>query len=121
MHIGRHLSDDIHNNPKKIDSSPQKHHYHYMSVIDSDIRTRLLARKSAIEASLDIAYATLDKLLAKTAKEYRFDSGEGSQRVENMDIGKFQKDIYHLEIQYKRICQRLGGKLNVYANVRRKQ
>jgi len=91
-----------------------------MTVLSSDTRTALIAKKADLESSLEAAYETLDKLIAGTADKYRFDSGEGSQSVTKRSMDDQLKVIDWLESRIDAIDRRLRGLGVVRMNVRRK-
>lgn len=72
----------------------------------SDLQAKL-AKK---EASLAIAEATYDKLLADPKESYRFDSGEGSQSSKNRKLSDVKKQIDDLEAEIEQIKRRLNHK-----------
>lgn len=90
----------------------------FMARLPSATRTRILARITTYELLLEQAQ---DNLAASTEiKEYRFDSGEGSQRTAFHDPGKLLKNIRSIE----RILNSLYARLNCTGianmNLRRK-
>ena len=92
-----------------------------MGCLSSTRRTRILARIAALEAQLDAADETLERLLSKELSEYRFDSGEGTQQTKRLDVEKLNKIVDNLE---RRLCW-YQSKLDcigiVNLNLRRKQ
>ena len=82
--------------------------------------TRLLARLRQKEASLELAYEMYDKLVAEDILEYRFESGEGAQRVERRKLLNIMQNIQVLEAEIDHLYGRLCGTGIVKMNMRRK-
>lgn len=84
------------------------------------------SRKSALEARLAKKQAQLDKLYeayddaSDNIKEYRFDSGAGSQRTEYRDLKDISVEIERLEKQIDALTRKLLGIGVVNINLRRK-
>ncbi len=85
------------------------------------------SRKSALEARLAKKEAQLEKLYvayddaSDNVKEYRFDSGEGSQRTEYRDLKDISAEITRLEKEIDFLTRKLSGLGIVNMNLRRKQ
>ncbi|MEE9117963.1 MAG: hypothetical protein V3U02_05135 [Calditrichia bacterium] len=78
---------------------------------------RITARITALEAqqtALDEMIAGLDK-----NEEYRFDSGEGSQRGRDRKIEALRKDSYNLDRLIEYLYRKLQGTGIIYINLRR--
>ena len=90
-----------------------------MSNLTAAQRTDILARIAEIEAQLTVANATYLKLLGKDTSEYRFDSGEGSQRARRVELTDMKDQIDSLMAERDRLQRRLetGGLVTV--NLRR--
>lgn len=90
-----------------------------MSNLTAAQRAEVLARIAEIEAQLTVANATYLKLLGKSTSEYRFDSGEGSQRAQRVALKDMKDQIDSLMAEKNRLQRRLetGGLVNV--NLRR--
>ncbi len=84
-------------------------------------------RKTALEARLAKKQAQLDKLYeayddaSDNVKEYRFDSGEGSQRTEYRDLKDISTEIVRLEKEIDALIRKISGIGVVNMNLRRKQ
>lgn len=89
-----------------------------MAFLSTEIKTKLEARKARIEAQLDVAYDAL--LQNGDTKEYRIDTGGGSQRVEYTDAKGMLKIIDILERTLSSVCNRLDGTGVVNINLRRR-
>lgn len=83
--------------------------------------SELQARRAKRVASLAIAEATYDDLLAKQAKEYTFNGGEGSQSVKRQDLDIIKKQIDQLQSEIDDIDRRLQGAGVVGLSVQRWQ
>jgi hypothetical protein len=92
-----------------------------MVCLSTHRRTRLLARITALENSLDAAYTTLAEVMASQEESYRFDSKEAMQQLKNVDLDKLQKTIDNLEVTLEHLYQKLRGVGVVRMNLRRKQ
>lgn len=84
-------------------------------------RTRLLAKKATLETQLTNADNALTELLKTENKEYRFDDGEGSQRVERRDVDSARKTVQNLEAELDYVCRQLAGLGLVSIKARRKK
>ena len=71
--------------------------------------TWLQARRAKLVASLAIAEATYNKLLAKTVDEGSFNDGVGSQSFKRPDLDMLKKQIDTLNAQIEAIDGRLNG------------
>lgn len=84
------------------------------------------SRKADIEAKITKKQAQLVKLetaydsASTEIKEYRFDSGEGSQRLQYRDLDKIGKEMERLEKQIAALTRKLLGLGVVNINLRRK-
>ena len=90
-----------------------------MSCLNSSTRTVLLARLAKREASLVIAEASYDELLASNVEMYRFDSTEGEQTTKRRKIQEMRDQIQSLESEIDNIRRRLNGTGIVNMNMRR--
>lgn len=85
------------------------------------------SRKAAIEAKITKKEAQLLKLetaydeASTQIAEYRFDSGEGSQRTEYRGLGEISKEMERLEKEIDALQRKLLGIGVVNMNLRRKQ
>ncbi|MCK5504572.1 MAG: hypothetical protein KAJ10_05390 [Thermodesulfovibrionia bacterium] len=89
-----------------------------MSYITPTKKARVEARISAKEAQLaklDTAY----EAASTEIEEYRFDSGDGSQRSKYRSLEKIGKEIERLEREIERLYQTLNGTGIVNLNLRR--
>ncbi len=91
-----------------------------MPILSTTKRTRIRVSIAKKEASLAIAQDTLDEILANQAQEYRFDSNEGSQRMEYKKISDLERLIEKLEAQIDWLYRKLEGGNVVELNMRRK-
>lgn len=84
-------------------------------------------RKAALETRLAKKKSQLEKLYeayddaSDNVKEYRFDSGEGSQRAEYRDLKDISAEITRLEKEIDALIRKLSGVGIVNMNLRRKQ
>lgn len=92
-----------------------------MSCLTTSRRAEILARISKLEAQLVIANDTLDSGLSTDIREYRFDSGEGSQRVEYKTFDEMTKIVDWLESRIDYLRRKLNGTGLLSMNLRRKQ
>ena len=72
-------------------------------------RTRVLALIETKETELAAARTTYLSLLGKEVKEYRLNTGEGSQWATRIDINTLGKQISALEREIDRLYGRLNG------------
>jgi len=91
-----------------------------MSCINSTTRTRLLARLTKREASLVLAEASYDELLANNVESYRFDSTEGEQQTKRRKLQDIKDQVDSLQAEIDNIRRRLDGKGIVNMNLRRR-
>ena len=80
----------------------------------------MLARLAKREASLVIAEASYDELLASNVEMYRFDSTEGEQTTKRRKIQEMRDQIQILESEIDNIRRRLNGTGIVNMNMRRR-
>lgn len=80
---------------------------------------RIEARIAAKEAALALADTAYDAALVEI-KEYRLDTGEGSQRAENRDLKEFSKAINILEREIEHLYRKLQGRGITTVNLRRR-
>lgn len=80
----------------------------------------MLARLAKREASLVIAEASYDELLASNVEMYRFDSTEGEQTTKRRKIQEMRDQIQSLESEIDNIRRRLNGTGIVNMNMRRR-
>lgn len=93
-----------------------------MSCLSSTRRAELIAQLNKKLAQLENLNAAYDDMIESgSIKSYRFDSGEGSQRVEYRSLDDVQKSISHLEAQIERLRTKLRGGGLSNLNLRRKQ
>lgn len=90
-----------------------------MACINPRTRARLIANLAKKESQLAKAEIAYEALLTEI-KEYRFDSGEGSQRTEYRSTAELETAIDRLEKQIEDIHRRLSGTGVVNINLRRK-
>jgi hypothetical protein len=83
-------------------------------------RARIVARIARNEALLAEAETALSGTLTPY-REYRFDSGEGSQKTEYKDPRQLKDIIDSLEAQIEADYRRLNGTGIVNMNLRRKR
>jgi uncharacterized protein YceH (UPF0502 family) len=91
-----------------------------MTCINSSTRTRLLARLAKREASLIIAEAAYDELLANNVEMYRLDTTEGEQTTKRRKVADLKSQIDALESEIDNIRRRLSGTGIVNMNLRRR-
>ena len=91
-----------------------------MTCINSTTRTRLLARLTKREASLVLAEASYDELLANNVESYRFDSSEGEQQTKRRKLQDIKEQVDSLQAEIDNIRRRLDGKGIVNMNLRRR-
>ena len=86
-----------------------------MSNLTAAQRADILARIAEIEAQLAVANTTYLALLGKSTSEYRFDSGEGSQRAQRVALKDMKDQIDSLLAERDRLQRRLetGGLVSV--------
>lgn len=84
-------------------------------------KARLLAKKTKLESQISTLETTLDGLLATEVEEYRFDDGEGSQRVKRRKFEEVQKQLDNLEARLEAVCRELAGLGLVNIRLRRKR
>jgi len=90
-----------------------------MACITPSTRIRIEARIAAKEtalAALDIAFIAASTEI----EEYRFDSGEGSQRAKYRNLNEIKTNIDGLESEIEALYRRLAGKGVVNITLRRK-
>jgi hypothetical protein len=90
-----------------------------MAFLTSSRKSRIQSRIATKESALTKAYEAYDAALVEV-KEYRFDSGEGSQRAENRDLKEFTKAISILEREIEHLYGQLNGTGIVKMNLRRR-
>ena len=90
-----------------------------MAFISSALQTRLEARLAAKETRLAALYAADGPL--DGIKEYRIDTGEGSQRTEYFTPKELEQAIDILERQIDALYRKLSGKGLVNMNLRRRR
>lgn len=72
------------------------------------------------EAQILKAWATFEALLEHSEKSYKFDSKEGYQALENVDLVDLQKVIDTLESELTALYRKLACKGLLVLNLRRK-
>ena len=92
-----------------------------MSRLNPVYRAKIIERIETKEAQLDTLNETYQEAL-ETGKleEFRFDSGEGSQRVMYRSIKELTDVIANLEAQINLLYRELNGGSMVVMNLRRK-
>lgn len=90
-----------------------------MAQLISSRHQRILARITALEAQLDALDAALLTASASDTLEYRFDSGEGSQRQEFRNLAEMEKAQDSLEKRIEAYYKRLEGTGLVNMRLRR--
>ena len=91
-----------------------------MTCLPAATRARILANIAKYEAMLDTAVSAMANAVAGGIKEYRFDSGEGSQRTEYQTPEQLTKHIEWLEARIAGLYRRLRGAGLSNLNLRRK-
>jgi hypothetical protein len=92
-----------------------------MAVLSSAERARIVARISTIDAQIAAAETALDDAITTGGvKEFRLDTGEGSQRMVYRDPADLDKLIYRLQVRRTHLQQRLDGTGLLNVNMRRK-
>lgn len=92
-----------------------------MSCLTSTKRARILAQITKLESQLEITNDALDSALSTDVKEYRIDTGEGSQRVEYKSPSELRQNIDWIESRLDYLYRRLNGSGLSNLNLRRKQ
>ena len=90
-----------------------------MPCLTSTRRAALLVRLAKREASLAIADAAYDELLANTIEAYRFDSTEGEPQTKRRKVADAKKQVDELESEIDSIRRRLNGTGVINMNLRR--
>lgn len=90
-----------------------------MAQLISSRHNRILARIAVLEAQLAALDAALLTASASDTLEYRFDSGEGSQRAEFRNLGEMEKAQRNLEKRIEYLYARLEGTGLVKMRLRR--
>jgi len=90
-----------------------------MPCLTSTRRAALIIRLAKREASLVIAEATYDELLANPVESYRFDSTEGEQQTKRRKVADAKQQVDELESEIDSIRRRLNGTGVVNMNLRR--
>jgi molecular chaperone GrpE (heat shock protein) len=80
----------------------------------------LLTRLAKREASLVIAEASYDELLASNVEMYRFDSTEGEQTTKRRKLQDIKDQADSLQAEIDNIRRRLNGTGIVNMNLRRR-
>lgn len=91
-----------------------------MSCLTSRRRAWIQLLITKKEAQLLKAWATFEALLEQQQKSYKFDSKEGYQSLENIDIEKLQNVIDTLESEITALYRKLACKGILALNLRRK-
>jgi uncharacterized coiled-coil protein SlyX len=84
-------------------------------------KSRLQARKTSLESQIATLENTLDGLLSSEVEEYRFDDGEGAQRVKRRKFKEVQDQLDSLESRLDAVCRELAGLGLVVSRLRRKR
>lgn len=92
-----------------------------MSCLSTSTRSDIQTKITRLQAQLVIANDTLDSAVGNEILEYRFDSGEGSQRTEYRTFSEMTKIIDWLESRIDYLTRRLNGTGLSNLNLRRKQ
>lgn len=92
-----------------------------MPCLNTSKRAAILARITKLKTQLVIANDTLDSGLSTDIREYRFDSGEGSQRVEYKTFKEMTAIVDWLESRIDYLTRKLNGTGLLNMNLRRKQ
>jgi hypothetical protein len=90
-----------------------------MASLTSAQRAAIQARIDTATAQLAIANATYTRLLAQDAEEYRFDSGEGSQRAIKRKLTEVKGQIDALQSDIDRLNAQLSNIGLMTINLRR--
>ena len=90
-----------------------------MAQLISSRHNRILARIAVLEVQLAALDAALLTASASDTLEYRFDSGEGSQRKEFRNLGEMEKAQRSLEKRIEYLYTRLEGTGLVKMRLRR--
>lgn len=91
-----------------------------MAIPSEDKRARIQARIDADEDLLDAINAALLAIATSKAEEFWLDTGEGKQRVTQLDIEKLNRLKEQLENRIDANYKRLDGKQLVDLNLKRK-
>ena len=92
-----------------------------MTRLSAERRIFYEEQKAIKIAQLAEANETLSELLSRTAYDYSFDSGEGSQRVKAQKTNDLYELINSLEAEIDRLCRLLaGGGGVIHLNLRRR-
>ena len=91
-----------------------------MNCLSSSRRARIIALILKKEELLEKAYETYQSLLESDVHSYRFDSNEGSQRVEQKKLKDLKDQIDSLESEIDNLYRKLECSGLVSINVRRK-
>lgn len=80
-----------------------------MTCLSASTRAEITARIERLNTQLTAANDTLDNAATGGILEYRFDSGEGAQRVEYRSMNEMLKIIDWLEARIGALTRRLNG------------
>ena len=92
-----------------------------MTCLSTSNKADIQAKITRLMAQLEIANDTLDSAVGNEILEYRFDSGEGSQRTQYKTPDQLTKIIDWLESRIDYLNRRLNGIGLSNLNLRRKQ
>ena len=92
-----------------------------MSCLSTSTKADIQAKIVRLQAQLEIVNNTLDGALEGDVLEYRFDSGEGSQRTEYRTFSDLTKTVDWIESRINYYTNRLNGAGLSNLNLRRKQ
>jgi len=92
----------------------------YMGCMSQSEYDRLVAELEKLEELYNLAVTTYEGLLQKDISEYRFDSGEGSQRARRVRMAELSREIEWISSRADNIRRKLSGKRLVNIVLRRK-
>ena len=72
-------------------------------------KARLIARKTTLETQITTLETTQSSLLASEVEEYRYDSGEGSQKVTRRKLKEISDQLDKLYATLESVCRQLAN------------